>query len=288
MLNDRGLKIIGAYPCCPAVLLRHRRFKRVIYQRQIRSEVTDVTQKSPQILIPSNKPLEQEIGKSFSIIEGKGDLQDYANLDLSEIQEKILARKNQIFLLMEDLRRLRIQQRVKGENPQTRLVEQEPYRSTLPFIGKLITEKNLNKYFLLYFIGVVSIILFGGLVAPVLEVRMGIGGATYYEFITSLNLPEQLAEVDPIVAAFCGGAVGVISAVLVVEANNIKSQQRNRCLYCEGEGYLTCGNCSGKRKTSAEDVCQTCYGAGRVMCTACFCTGKQLVTEHDPRFDPFD
>lgn len=37
------------------------------------------------------------------------------------------------------------------------------------------------------------------------------------DFIQGLHLPEQLAEVDPIVASFCGGAVGVVSALLVIE-----------------------------------------------------------------------
>ena len=32
-------------------------------------------------------------------------------------------------------------------------------------------------------------------------------GASYYDFIASMGLPSQLAEVDPIVASFCGGAV---------------------------------------------------------------------------------
>lgn len=34
-----------------------------------------------------------------------------------------------------------------------------------------------------------------------------------------MHLPAQLAEVDPIVASFCGGAVGVVSALLVVEVS---------------------------------------------------------------------
>jgi hypothetical protein len=32
-----------------------------------------------------------------------------------------------------------------------------------------------------------------------------------------MRLPDQLADVDPIVASFCGGAVGVVSGLLVVE-----------------------------------------------------------------------
>ena len=48
-----------------------------------------------------------------------------------------------------------------------------------------------------------------------------------------MHLPAQLAEVDPIVASFCGGAVGVLSTLLVVEVNNAKLQAKTRCVYCE-------------------------------------------------------
>jgi len=48
-----------------------------------------------------------------------------------------------------------------------------------------------------------------------------------------MHLPSQLAQVDPIVASFCGGAVGVLSTLLVVEVNNAKVQALARCVYCE-------------------------------------------------------
>lgn len=44
------------------------------------------------------------------------------------------------------------------------------------------------------------------------------------------------SEVDPIVASFSGGAVGVISALMVVEINNVKQQEHKRCKYCLGTG----------------------------------------------------
>ena len=47
-----------------------------------------------------------------------------------------------------------------------------------------------------------------------------------------MHLPSQLAHVDPIVASFCGGAVGVLSTLMVVEANNSSEQASNRCIYC--------------------------------------------------------
>lgn len=40
-------------------------------------------------------------------------MQDFARLQLAEIQDAILKRRNRIFLLMEEVRRLRVQQRVK-------------------------------------------------------------------------------------------------------------------------------------------------------------------------------
>lgn len=39
--------------------------------------------------------------------------QDFANLQLNELRDNLQARRNKIFLLMEEVRRLRIQQRLK-------------------------------------------------------------------------------------------------------------------------------------------------------------------------------
>ena len=39
-------------------------------------------------------------------------------------------------------------------------------------------------------------------------------------------------------ASFSGGAVGVISALMVVEINNVKQQEQKRCKYCLGTGIL--------------------------------------------------
>lgn len=47
------------------------------------------------------------------------------------------------------------------------------------------------------------------------------------------------SEVDPIVASFSGGAVGVISALMLIEINNVEQQEKKRCKYCHGTGiYL--------------------------------------------------
>ncbi|XP_068329847.1 protein ORANGE, chloroplastic-like [Pyrus communis] len=139
-----------------------------------------------------------------------------------------------------------------------------------------------------------------------LELKLGIGGTSYKDFIVNMHLPLQLSQVDPIVASFSGGAVGVISALMVVEINNVKQQEHKRCKYCLGTGYLACARCSstgtlvltepvstvdgGNQPLSLPKTerCSNCSGAGKVMCPTCLCTGMAMASEHDPRIDPFD
>ena len=158
-----------------------------------------------------------------------------------------------------------------------------------------ITENTFNDYYIYWGACVAAMLLFGGLIAPLAEVKLGIGGTSYLDFIESVHLPRQLAMVDPIVASFTGGAVGAISAFFVIEIQNFKEQEKKLCMYCKGSGYLTCAGAApararGKSSTrSAEkSLCGTCSGTAKVMCTSCLCTGWRMVTEHDPRIDPFD
>jgi hypothetical protein len=51
--------------------------------------------------------------ENFCIIESRDAVKDFASLQLDEIADNISARRNRIFLLMEEVRRLRIQQRLK-------------------------------------------------------------------------------------------------------------------------------------------------------------------------------
>ncbi|XP_063946750.1 protein ORANGE, chloroplastic isoform X2 [Daucus carota subsp. sativus] len=232
----------------------------------------------------SSSPLDSDSPETnvsgFCIIEGPETVQDFAKMEIQEIQDNIRSRRNKIFLHMEEVRRLRIQQRIKNaelgisnEEPETELPN---FPSFIPFLP------------------------------PLLELKLGIGGTSYADFIQSMHLPMQLSEVDPIVASFSGGAVGVISALMVVEINNVKQQEQKRCKYCLGTGYLACARCSSSgglvliepvATASAGDQplsppkterCSNCSGAGKVMCPTCLCTGMAMASEHDPRIDPFD
>ncbi|KAJ4728959.1 Chaperone dnaJ-like protein [Melia azedarach] len=245
----------------------------------------------------------------FCIIEGPETVQDFAKMEMQEIQDNIRSRRNKIFLHMEEVRRLRIQQRIKSAELGISNEEQESelpnFPSFIPFLPPL-TAANLRVYYATCFSLIVGIIIFGGLLAPTLELKLGLGGTSYADVIRSVHLPMQLSQVDPIVASFSGGAVGVISALMVVEVNNVKQQEHKRCKYCLGTGYLACARCSstgaivliepvstansGDQPLSAPKTerCSNCSGSGKVMCPTCLCTGMAMASEHDPRIDPFD
>ncbi|KAL6634226.1 hypothetical protein ACP70R_026897 [Stipagrostis hirtigluma subsp. patula] len=173
---------------------------------------------------------------SFCIIEGPETIQDFAQMQSQEIQDNIKSRRNKIFLLMEEVRRLRVQQRIrtsesKGASNEDNEMPDIP--STIPFMP-YASPKTMRQLYLTSFSVISGIILFGGLVAPVLELKLGLGGTSYEDFIWTMHLPLQLSQVDPIVASFSGGAVGVISALMLVEVRNVRQQEKKRCTYCHG------------------------------------------------------
>nr|PNR59591.1 hypothetical protein PHYPA_002382 [Physcomitrium patens] len=246
-----------------------------------------------------------EDADAFCIIEGRDTVMDFAQMDLQEIRDNITRRRNKIFLLMEEVRRLRIQHKIKSTEKGIEDVaeneEMPEYTSAIPLLAPM-TQATLNQYFRTCLIIVIGIVLFGGLIAPTLELKLGIGGTSYADFIRHIHLPMQLSEVDPIVASFSGGSVGVITSLMVVELNNVRRQEQQRCKYCHGTGYLACARCAGSgsivgmenggttaalASSSSTERCPNCAGATKVMCPTCLCTGMALASEHDPRIDPF-
>jgi len=274
-------------------------------------------------------------------------LQDFDSYSAEEIERGIAERRNTIFLLMEEVRRLRIQGRVRGvrgwstkaqgngagpgetssmaaavaarggggDGAEKQEIQSdilggevtEEFESSIPGLPPL-TKRNLNVYYRVFWIYTVILILLGGIVAPTLEINLGVGGQSYADFIQALHLPRQLAMVDPVVASATGGAVGVMTALLLVEINNVERQEAKNCMYCQGSGYLPCSTCMGTGAGSCfvnrdvkgnqlvelsspgaeeEDICPMCSGVCQVMCTSCLSTGKAMVTEHDRRLDPF-
>ncbi|XP_074559198.1 protein ORANGE, chloroplastic-like [Curcuma longa] len=132
----------------------------------------------------------------FCIIEGPETVQDFAKMELQEIQDNIRSRRNKIFLHMEEVRRLRIQQRIKNAELGTFDVKQEnelpDFPSFIPFLPPL-TPANLKLYYATCFTLIGGIIIFGGLLAPTLELKLGLGGTSYADFISNMHLPMQLS-----------------------------------------------------------------------------------------------
>ncbi|KAI3447442.1 hypothetical protein Pfo_004107 [Paulownia fortunei] len=264
---------------------------------------------SPNDASPNSSTPSGDSGTSnFCIIEGPETVQDFVQMQLQEIQDNVKSRRNKIFLLMEELRRLKVQQRIKSivvvDDSPVDENEMPDITSSIPFLPH-VTPKTLKQLYLTSFSFISGVIVFGGLVAPILELKLGLGGTSYEDFIRNMHLPMQLSQVDPIVASFSGGAVGVISALMLLEINNVEQQEKKRCKYCHGTGYLACARCSASGLclsiepiiASASDRplrapttkrCPNCSGAGKVMCPTCLCTGMLMASEHDPRIEPFD
>ncbi|KMT06751.1 hypothetical protein BVRB_7g159110 [Beta vulgaris subsp. vulgaris] len=255
-------------------------------------------------------PVPDNSSGNFCIIEGPETVQNFTQMQTQEIQDNIRSRRNKIFLLMEEVRRLRIQQRLKRmkgshEGTSDEANEMPEIPSSIPFLPH-VTPKTLKQLYLTSFSFIAGIIVFGGLIAPTLELKLGLGGMSYEDFIRTLHLPLQLSQVDPIVASFSGGAVGVISALMLIEVNNVEQQEKKRCKYCHGSGYLACARCSASGvclrtepisissdfdrplRVPTTQRCSSCSGAGKVMCPTCLCTGMIMASEHDLRIDPFD
>ena len=62
-----------------------------------------------------------------------------------------------------------------GERSKEEEVLEERYPSVVPFLPPL-TDATIREYFQFYLSAVGAIILFGGLLAPILEVKLGMGG----------------------------------------------------------------------------------------------------------------
>lgn len=298
-----------SYPVSPLLTSRTSQVHRVKLKSTFKCQSMASASDSSSFAPSTDSDSADKNASAFCIIEGPETVQDFAKMEVQEIQDNIRSRRNKIFLHMEEVRRLRIQQRIK--NAELGILNEEPeielpnFPSFIPFLPPL-TSANLKQYYATCFSLIAGIILFGGLLAPSLELKLGLGGTSYEDFIQSMHLPMQLSEVDPIVASFSGGAVGVISALMVVEINNVKQQEQKRCKYCLGTGYLACARCSstgalvliepvamvngGDQPLSPPKTerCSNCSGAGKVMCPTCLCTGMAMASEHDPRIDPFD
>ncbi|KAL9256408.1 ORANGE-LIKE, chloroplastic-like protein [Drosera capensis] len=197
-------------------------------------------------------------------IEGPGTVQGFMKMQAQEIDDNIKSRRNKLFLLME-------------EAHQVMTVQVLPVTYLGFWYALTQTPKTLRQLYLTSFSMISGIILFRA------GLKLGIGGTSYKDFIWSMHLPLHLSQVDPILASL-GRSVGVISALMLIEANNVVQQEKKRCKYCHGTGYLACSRCSASGmcvktepiskynntdhplRVPTTQRCSSCSGAGKVMC----------------------
>jgi len=114
--------------------------------------------------------------ENFCIIESRESVKSFSDMQNEELELNIQSRRNKIFLLMEEVRRLRIQQRMRMKTVSssapmdgddgTSSDTDESYPSFIPFFPP-VNEKTMKLYTNLYYVTVAGIIMFGGLVGIV-------------------------------------------------------------------------------------------------------------------------
>ncbi|KAI7749327.1 hypothetical protein M8C21_023662 [Ambrosia artemisiifolia] len=171
----------------------YRNLKSTVRWRLMSSSDQDASMYASASSIDADSAAKNAAG--FCIIEGPETVQDFDKMDIQEIQDNIRSRRNKIFLHMEEVRRLRIQQRIKSAELGIVNDEQDSelpaFPSFIPFLPPL-SSANLKQYYATCFSLISGIIIFGGLLAPTLELKLGIGGTSYADFISSMHLPMQL------------------------------------------------------------------------------------------------
>lgn len=90
-----------------------------------------------------------------------------------------------------------------------------------------------------------------------------------------------LRILDPDLAAFVGGAVGVIGTVESIMARRRAVRDRLTCVYCDGSGSLGCGVCFGTGIGSDGLPCGACSGTGKVDCVSCQGSGNSVLLAED-------
>mmetsp|Transcript_2172 Transcript_2172/g.6935 ORF Transcript_2172/g.6935 Transcript_2172/m.6935 type:complete len:146 (-) Transcript_2172:283-720(-) len=90
-----------------------------------------------------------------------------------------------------------------------------------------------------------------------------------------------LRILDPDLAAFVGGAVGVIGTLESIMSRRRAVRERLTCVYCDGAGTLTCGVCVGSGRNSAGMPCVNCNGLGKVACVSCQGSGNSVLLASD-------
>lgn len=90
-----------------------------------------------------------------------------------------------------------------------------------------------------------------------------------------------LRILDPDIAAFVGGAVGVMGTLESIMARRRAVRERLTCVYCDGAGTLACGRCVGACRNAAGVSCANCNGLGKVACVSCQGSGNSVLLASD-------
>lgn len=79
-------------------------------------------------------------------------------------------------------------------------------------------------------------------------------------------------SVNELMAAVCGGTVGVMGTIMILEVRRQHVKEHKQCPYCHGVGKLPCGACysmgtvPSPNANASQEPCKTCSESGYLEC----------------------
>ena len=124
--------------------------------------------KSSEQLLQGEASETTALPENFCIIEGANTILDFSKLQVDDIQQNLESRRQKVFLLMEEMRRLRVQLRIKSTGSayeEENMVQKSEFQSVVPGFP-VLTEDSISDYRIYWGATVLFFLLFGGLFAP--------------------------------------------------------------------------------------------------------------------------
>jgi hypothetical protein len=99
--------------------------------------------------------------ENFCIIEGasRNQVRDFADMGQEEIMKNIDSRKNRVFIMLEEVRRLNVQMELNKRKAEDPVPPQREYKSVVPGFPR-ITENTIQDYYIYWSVAVISMLVF--------------------------------------------------------------------------------------------------------------------------------
>lgn len=93
-----------------------------------------------------------------------------------------------------------------------------------------------------------------------------------------VNAQGQLTITVQAAGGGVAGSIGVLGTLIAFKIRQGEVKDRLKCIYCEGSGRITCGQCTIV-KDGVQTKCEACSDMGTVLCINCQGSGRSVPEE---------